>query len=80
VGQGSKLSPSITAEQGEKITYGDLVKQYVKLNQTEEPFEQIPVGRYINFLSDFLAAEKRASKEQAINAWKRLKALDVPKT
>jgi hypothetical protein len=62
-----------------KITYADLVKQYVKLNQVEEPFEQITVGRYINFLSDFLAAEK-ATKEQAIKAWKKLKNSDIPKT
>jgi len=31
---------------GVKLTYGDLVKEYVRLNQTEEPFAQIPHGRY----------------------------------
>ena len=40
---------------GVKLTYGDLVKEYIRLNQTDEPFAQIPHGRYINFLSDFLA-------------------------
>jgi hypothetical protein len=64
---------------GKKITYGDLVEQYVKLNQVEEPFEQIPVGCYINFLSDFLRAEKGATRADAIAAWHQLKNLNVPK-
>src|SRR5262245_17812152 len=46
---------------GKTITYGDLVQQYVKLNQREEPFEQVPVDRYVYFLSDFLKAEKGAT-------------------
>lgn len=64
---------------GIKITYGDLVKQYVKLNQSEGRFAQIPIGRYINFLSDFLASQKGATKEQAVKAWKKLKKMDSPK-
>ena len=39
---------------GVALTYGALVKQYVKLNETEGSFAQIPHGRYINFMSDFL--------------------------
>jgi hypothetical protein len=64
---------------GVKLTYGDLVKEYIRLSQTKEPFAQIPHGRYINFMSDFLAAEKGATREQAMRAWEKLKALDVPK-
>jgi len=64
---------------GVKISYGDLVKEYVRLNQTKEPFAHIPVGRYINFMSDFLAGEKSATREQALHAWKTLKKLDAPK-
>ena len=64
---------------GVRLTYGALVKEYVRLNQTAEKFAHIPSGRYINFLADFLAAEKGASREQAIKAWKELKTLDVPK-
>ena len=64
---------------GVKLTYGDLVKEYVRLNQTREPFAQIPHGRYLNFMSDFLAAEKGATKEQAMKAWRKLKTLDAPK-
>ena len=65
--------------QGLRITYGDLVREYVRLNQTKGPFAQIPFDCYVNFLSDFLKAEKGATKEQAIKAWKELKTLDAPK-
>lgn len=64
---------------GVKLTYGDVVRQYVRLNETMEPFAQIPHGRYINFMSDFLASEKNATREEAIKSWKMLKTLDVPK-
>lgn len=64
---------------GVKITYRDLVNKYIELNRSEEPFAQAPSGRYINFLSDYLAAEKGATKEEAIAAWKKLKSLDIPK-
>ena len=64
---------------GIKITYGDLVNEYVRLNRTEGPFAHIPHVRYINFLSDFLAAEKGSTREQAMKAWKKLKTMDVPK-
>lgn len=66
---------------GTKLTYEGLVNKYVQLNQVKESFTQIPTGsgRYINFMSDFLAAEKGATREQAIQAWKKLKTLDVPK-
>src|SRR5262245_54558782 len=65
---------------GVKLTYGGLVKEYVRLNQTKESFARILHGRYINFMSDFLAAEKGATREQAIRAWKELKGLNIPKT
>lgn len=65
---------------GVKLTYGGLVKEYVRLNQTKEPFARVPHGRYINFMSDFLAAEKGATRGQAIRAWEELKGLNIPKT
>jgi len=64
---------------GVKITYGDLVKAYVRLNLTKEPFAQIPIDCYVNFMSDYLAGERGATREQALRAWKKLKKLDVPK-
>ena len=66
-------------EKGRKITYEDLVRQYVKLNQMEGSFPQAPSGRYINFLSDFLAAEKNSTRVQAMKAWRELKKFDIPK-
>jgi hypothetical protein len=65
---------------GARITYRDLIAEYIRLNQIEGPFEKIPQVRYINFLSEFLAREKNASREQAINAWHQVKKLDAPKT
>lgn len=64
---------------GVKLTYRDVVKEYVRLNQTKEPFAQIPLRCYINFLSDFLASEKAATRVQAMKAWEQLKTLDIPK-
>ncbi|HKP38824.1 MAG TPA: SAP domain-containing protein [Pyrinomonadaceae bacterium] len=64
---------------GVKLTYGGLVRKYVQLNQSKEPFAKIPHPRYVNFMSDFLASEKGATREQAIRAWHELKTLDVPK-
>jgi hypothetical protein len=64
---------------GVKLTYGSLVKKYVQLNQIKEPFAHIPHGRYVNFMSDYLASETGATREQVILAWNELKTLDVPK-
>jgi hypothetical protein len=64
---------------GVKLTYRDLVEEYVRLNQTTRSFAQIPYDCYINFLSDFHAGEKGATREDAIKAWRKLKSLDVPK-
>src|SRR5882672_10018636 len=64
---------------GVKITYEDLVRQYVKLNQIEGRFPHAPSGRYINFLSDFLAGEKNTTRAKAMDAWNKLKTLEIPK-
>jgi len=64
---------------GVRITYEDLMKEYITLNQTEERFARIPSGRYINFLSDFLSSENGATRDQALEAWRELKNLDAPK-
>lgn len=64
--------------QSNKITYGDLVKEFIKLNEMES-FEKVSVVRYINFLSEFLANEKGATREQAIREWKKLKTIDTEK-
>ena len=63
---------------GAHPTYGDLVRQYIVLNKLQR-FERIPVGRYNNFVADFLKAEKTATRAEIIAAWQQLKELDVPK-
>jgi hypothetical protein len=63
---------------GNRLTYGDLVRQYVALNRMER-FDRVPHGRYINFVADFLAAEKGRTRSDAIAAWKELKSMDIPK-
>jgi hypothetical protein len=68
-------------DSGIKITYRDLVREYVRLNQVQGSFPQVktPSGRYINFLSDFLAQEKNATRAHALKAWQQLKKADIPK-
>ncbi len=66
-------------DNGIKITYRDLVRQYVRLNQLQGSFPQAASGRYINFLSDFLAAERNATRAQALKAWEELKKAEIPK-
>jgi len=63
---------------GGRPTYGDLVRRYIALNKMQR-FERVPHGRYINFVADFLRADKGATRAEAIAAWTTLKELDVPK-
>ena len=63
---------------GKHPTYRDLVRQYIALNKMKR-FEKLPHGRYINFVAEFLAADKGATRAKAIAAWTELKKLDVPK-
>jgi hypothetical protein len=61
------------------ITYRDLVAEYVRLSAHEGPFEKAPVVRYVNFLSDFLKANPRATHAEARAAWHEVKAMDARK-
>jgi hypothetical protein len=63
---------------GARPTYADLVRQYIVLNKVQR-FERIPIGRYNNFVADFFAADKKATRAEVIAAWNELKKLDVPK-
>ena len=65
---------------GVRLRYRDLVNEYVRLNQSTDRFARVPHGRYLNFMSDFLAARNGATKEQALKAWAALKSMNVPKT
>jgi hypothetical protein len=63
---------------GAHITYRDLVKEYVRLNRPETTHRRASSGRYINFLSDFMAAHPGATMVAAIRAWKAVKTMDSP--
>jgi hypothetical protein len=64
---------------GARITYRDVVREFVRLNRPDTMHKRVPIGRYINFLSDFMAANPKATMASAIRAWKRVKSMDSPK-
>jgi SAP domain-containing protein len=66
--------------EGHRTTYGDLVRHAIELNRTKDGPLRVEHGRYINFISDFMKANKRAPMREAIAAWNVLKKLDTPKT
>ena len=51
-----------------RITYRDLVKEYVRLNRPETTYRRVPVGRYCKFLE--LMAENPGAMAAGIRAWK----------
>lgn len=63
---------------GNRPTYGDLVQQFISLNRLQQ-FEKVPHGRYINFVAEFLRAEKDSTRSDAIAAWVELKTMETPK-
>ncbi|EMB45229.1 SAP domain-containing protein [Treponema denticola] len=64
---------------GEKITYNDVIGEYIRLNKTEEKLPQIPSCKFNNFISDYLANEKNATRKDALEAWTMLKDMKVKK-
>jgi hypothetical protein len=65
---------------GKRITYRDLVERAIELNKAKHGPLRVEHARYINFLSDFMAANTGASHEEAVKAWREVKAMDAPKT
>jgi hypothetical protein len=50
-----------------------------------DPFVGVPIAiagqsEVVPFISDFTTANKKDSNEDAVKAWKELKAMDAPKT
>lgn len=62
-----------------QITYGDLINQFVELNQTNKAFKKIPSTLFNNFISDFLKNENGATRQEAIKKWEKLKSLKLKK-
>ena len=65
---------------GRRITYRDLVREYVRLSAPSARHARVPHVRYINFLADFLRQEPHATRASAIRAWHALKRMNCPKT
>jgi hypothetical protein len=65
---------------GRGITYHDLVLQAIALNQSKRGPLRMEHGRYINFISDYMAGHRSASHDDAVRAWHEVKAMDAPKT
>ncbi len=65
---------------GRLITYGDLVRQAILLNKAKQGPLRVEHGRYINFMSDFMAQNPGACQSDAIRAWEQVKRMDAPKT
>ena len=65
---------------GRTITYRDLVLQAIALNDSKRGPLRAEHGRYINFISDYMAAHSGGSHRDAAKAWHEVKAMDAPKT
>src|SRR5262249_45666226 len=64
---------------GVRITYRDLVKEWVRLNRPETEHRRVAYDCYVNFVSDFMAANPGTGMSAAIRAWKTLKKRAAPK-
>lgn len=67
-------------ESGNRVTYGDLVRQFIEINAEKNGPLRTKQGRYNNFYSDFMASEQGATHSEVVRAWNELKQLDIPKT
>jgi hypothetical protein len=62
------------------ITYRDLVRQAIALNESKRGPLRVEHARYINFISDYMSANNDAAHGDAVTAWHEVKAMDAPKT
>jgi hypothetical protein len=65
---------------GRRITYRDLVRQAIVLSKTKRGPLRLDHGRYINFMSDYMAQNPGTARKDAIRAWEEVKRMDAPKT
>ncbi len=65
---------------GNPITYEDLAKAYVQINNSNKPRKRIKGSYYMYFLEDYMKNEPNAKREDGIKAWHELKNLDIPKS
>ena len=62
-----------------KLTYGDIVHQFIELSNKAEKLPRIPSTKFNNFITDFLAANM-GNRHDALIAWEQLKSINIPKT
>ncbi|WP_018676781.1 SAP domain-containing protein [Riemerella columbina] len=67
-------------ENGNAITYGDLIDRFIFLNQNTDQFEKIPSTLINNFISDYLTNEEGSTRKEAMQHWQELKKLKTEKT
>lgn len=67
-------------ENGNKITYGELVDQYILLNSSSHQNKQIPSTKMNNFIQDYLENEQNTNRNNALAEWEKLKELPIEKT
>ena len=65
---------------GRRITYRDLILQAIALNESKGGPLRVKHGRYMNFISDYMADNKGAAHRDAVRAWHEVKTMDAPKT
>jgi hypothetical protein len=64
---------------GNRITYRDLIAEYVRLSLPTTQFAPVPQVRYVNFVRDYFANEDAATWKGMLSAWAEVKRLDAPK-
>jgi hypothetical protein len=65
-------------EKGNTITYSDLIKEYIRLNNINR-LPQIPSAKFNNFITDYLKKEEGKTRTDAVKAWEKLKKMNIPK-
>jgi hypothetical protein len=65
--------------EGNRITYRDLITEYVRLSAPATQFAPVPQVRYVNFVRDYFANESGATWKGMLRAWAEVKKLDAPK-
>jgi hypothetical protein len=64
---------------GIKINYGDLINEFIKINSNKNKLPQIPSTKMNNFIMDYLKNEINSKRKDALNEWRKLKELNIPK-
>jgi SAP domain-containing new25 len=60
---------------GGRITYRHLVLQAIVLNENKRGPLRVEHGRYMNFISDYMADNKGAAHRDAVRAWHEVKTM-----